>query len=186
MLTLTGIKVGKKIVLEKEPFVVLFAQHSKIGRAGAVLRTKLRNLTTGATINKTFQGADKVEPAEMSTGKSQYLYMEGKSHHFMNNETYEQFELSDGVIAENSKYLKEGTEIDVLYFNDKAINIELPIKMAFEVVEAPPAIKGNTSDGGSKQVKIETGVNVNVPLFIKTGDKIKVNTQTGEYSERAN
>lgn len=186
MLTLTGIKVGKKIIVESEPFIVLFAQHSKMGRAGAVLRTKLRNLITGATINKTFQGSDKIESAETSTSKSQYLYQEGQAHHFMNNETYEQFELSAEVIGENSRYLKDGTEIDVLYFNDKAINIELPVKMTFEVVEAPPAIKGNTADGGSKQVKIETGISVNVPLFIKTGDQIKVNTQTGEYSERAN
>lgn len=186
MLTLTNIKVGKKVVIEGEPFVVLSAQHSQMGRGGAVLKTKLKNLISGNTLNKTFQGADKIEPAEMATQKAQYLYKEDQSHHFMNNETYEQFELSAEVIEENSKYLIEGTDIDILYFNDKAINIELPIKMTFEVVEAPPAIKGNTADGGTKQVKIETGISVNVPLFIKAGDKIKVNTQTGEYSERAN
>lgn len=186
MLTLTGIKVGKKVVIEGEPFVVLFAQHSKMGRAGAVLRTKLKNLLTGAIINKTFQGSDKIEPAEISTHKAQYLYSDEQSHYFMNNESYEQFDISTEVIGENGKFLKEGTEIDVLYFNDSAINIELPIKMEFEVTEAPPAIKGNTADGGSKQVTIETGIKVNVPLFIKTGDKIKVNTQTGDYSERVN
>lgn len=186
MLTLNGIKVGKKLIIEGEPFVVLFAQHSKMGRAGAVLRTKLKNLITGATINKTFQGADKVAPAEITIKKTQYLYSDEQNHYFMNNESYEQFELSAEVIGENSKFLTEGTEIDVLYFGEAAINIELPIKMDFEVIEAPPAVKGNTADGGSKQVVIETGVSVNVPLFIKTGDRIRVNTQTGEYSERAN
>ncbi len=186
MLTLSGIKVGKKIIIESEPFVVLFAQHSKMGRAGAVLRTKLKNLVTGATINKTFQGADKIPPAEITTQKAQYLYSDEQNHYFMNGESYEQFEISAKVIGDNSKFLTEGTEIDVLYFGDSAINIELPIKMDFEVVEAPPAVKGNTADGGSKQVTIETGVKVNVPLFIKTGDRIRVNTQTGEYSERAN
>ena len=186
MLTLSGIKVGKKIIIEGEPFVVLFAQHSKMGRAGAVLRTKLKNLITGATINKTFQGADKIAPAEITTQKAQYLYADGQNHYFMNGDTYEQFELSAEVIGENSKFLTEGTEIDVLYFGESAINIELPVKMDFKVIEAPPAVKGNTADGGSKQVTIETGIKVNVPLFIKTGDKIRVNTQTGEYSERAN
>lgn len=185
MLNLSEIKVGKKIVVEGAPFVVQFSQHSKMGRAGAVLRTKMRNLETGAVISKTFQGADKVENAEMTTQKAQYLYCEGDSFFFMNNETYEQFELSKKVIADNANFLKDGTEVDILYFKGKPINIELPIKLDFEVVEAPPAVKGNTADGGSKQVTIETGIKVNVPLFIKTGDKIRINTQTGEYAERS-
>lgn len=185
MLSLTEIKPGKKIVVESEPFVVQSSQHSKVGRAGAVLRTKLKNLATGAIINKTFQGADKVEEAEMSTQKAQYLYQENNSFFFMNNETFEQFELSKKVISNNAAFLKDGTGVDILYFNDNPINIELPIKMDFEVVDAPPAIKGNTADGGSKQVTVETGTKISVPLFIKTGDRIRINTTTGEYAERA-
>lgn len=185
MLSLTEIKPGKKIVIDNEPFVVQTSQHSKVGRAGAVLRTKLRNLATGSITTKTFQGADKVEEAEISTQKAQYLYKEGSAFFFMNNETYEQFELAKKVIADNALFLKDGIEIDILYFNSNPINIELPIKLDFEVTEAPPAIKGNTADGGSKQVTIETGAKVNVPLFIKTGDKIRINTTTGEYAERS-
>jgi elongation factor P len=185
MLNLSEIKVGKKIVIEGEPFVVQFSQHSKTGRAGAVLRTKMRNLETGAIISKTFQGADKFQEAELETKKAQYLYREGDNFFFMNNETYDQFELSEKVIADNALYLVEGTEIDILYFNGKPINIELPIKLTFEVTDAPPAVKGNTADGGSKQVTIETGAKVSVPLFIKTGDVIRINTETGQYAERA-
>lgn len=184
MLSLTEIKVGSKIVVDGDPFAVIFSQHSKMGRGGAVLRTKLRNLKTGAQLNKTFQGSDKIEKAAMETKTAQYLYSDENAYYFMNSETYEQFGLDSTIIGENSKFLTEGTEVDVLSFDEAFINIELPIKMEFKVIEAPPAVKGNTADGGSKQVTIETGSKINVPLFVKTGDKIRINTQTGEYAER--
>jgi len=185
MLSIKDIKPGKKIIIDQQPFSVLSAQHSKIGRMGAVLRTKLKNLETGAMLNKTFQGADKVEEAEVATKKAQYLYNDGDTFYFMDNDTYEQFELNQKIIGTYAQFLKEGIEVSLLYFDGRIINIELPIKMTFEVVEAPPAVKGNTADGGSKQVTIETGAKITTPLFVKQGDKIKVNTVTGEYAERA-
>jgi elongation factor P len=184
MLSIKDIKSGKKIIIEGQPFSVLTVQHSKMGRMGAVLRTKLKNLETGALVNKTFQGADKVEEAEVDTKKAQYLYQDGDTFYFMDNESYEQFELDKKIIGDDAKFLKEGVEVSLLYFDGRIINIELPIKMTFEVVEAPPAVKGNTADGGSKQVTIETGAQITTPLFIKQGDKIKVNTTTGEYTEK--
>ena len=184
MLSLKDIKPGKKIILDNQPFLVLRAQHSKIGRMGAVLRTKLKNLKTGTVINKTFQGADKVAPAETESKKAQFLYRDGDVYYFMDNENYEQFALKEKILGESVKFLKEGVEVNLLIFGDEVINIELPIKMTFLVTEAPPAIKGNTADGGSKQVKIETGATITVPLFIKEGDKIKINTSSGEYAER--
>ncbi len=184
MLSLSDIKAGKKIIIDDQPYHVMTVQHSKMGRMGAVLRTKLKNLETGAVINKTFQGSDKVPEAEIDTKKAQYLYRDGDTFNFMDNETYEQFELDEKIIGDYAKYLKEGVEVGLLYFNDRPLNIELPIKMVFEVTEAPPAVKGNTADGGSKQVTIETGAQITTPLFIKTGDRIKVNTVTGEYAER--
>lgn len=184
MLNLTEIKPGKKIIVDGEPFMVQSSQHSKIGRAGAVLRSKIRNLATGAIVNKTFQGADKIQEAEISVQKAQYLYSDNDIFFFMNSKTYEQLELPRKVIANNARFLKDGTEIDILSFNGNPISIELPVKLEFEVVEAPPAIRGNTADGGSKQVTIETGIKVSVPLFVKTGDKIRINTQTGQYAER--
>jgi elongation factor P len=185
MLGLSEIKTGKTIIVNSEPYVVIFDQHSKMGRAGAVLRTKLKNLITGGVIQKTFQGADKVEEAPVEKKKVQYLYSDGTDFYFMNNETYDQFSLPTSIIENGDKYLKEGMEVDVLYFNGAPVNAMLPIKVDLEVVEAPPAVKGNTVDGGTKQVTLETGAKVNVPLFIKEGDVIRVNTDTGEYVERA-
>lgn len=184
MLSITEIKTGSHIVLNEDPYIVLTVQHSKMGRAGAVLRTKIKNLKTGSILNKTFQGAEKVEEAEIEERKGQYLYSDGSNFFFMDNETYEQFEIPAEVIGEQTKFLKEEIEIGIFYFRENPINIKLPIKMNFEVTEAPPAVKGNTADGGSKQVKLENGLSVNVPLFINSGDIIKINTETGEYTER--
>jgi len=184
MLSLSEIKTGKKILWEKEPFVVLFDQHSKMGRAGAVLRTKLKNLRTGAILNKTFQGSEKVELADIEDQTAQFLYQEGELFYFMNSQTFEQFSLPQETIGENKKFLKEGSEIKVFYFENHPINIQLPVKIDLEVVEAPPAVKGNTVDGGSKQVILETGAKVTTPLFIKPGDILRINTETGLYAER--
>lgn len=186
MIGITGIKKGSKIIYQNEPFEVIYEQHSKTGRAGAVLRTKLKNLITGAVVNKTFQGSDKVEPMEIENRKAQFLYAESKLFYFMDSENYEQFELNQEVIGDSAEFLKEGAEIDVFYFKNQPVNINLPIKMAFEVVEAPPGVKGNTADGGSKQVVVETGAKINTPLFIKIGDVIQVNTETREYAGKFN
>lgn len=186
MIGITSIKKGSKIIFQNEPFEVIYEQHSKTGRAGAVLRTKLKNLITGAVISKTFQGSDKVEPMEIDNRESQYLYAADKIYYFMDSKTYDQFELNKDVISDSIEFLKEGAELDVFYFNDQPVNINLPIKMSFEVVESPPGVKGNTADGGSKQVTIETGAKINTPLFIKQGDIISVNTETREYAGKFN
>ncbi len=184
MLSINEIKSGSQIIVNNDPYTILNVQHSKMGRAGAVLRTKMKNLKTGNILNKTFQGAEKVEKADIEEKKGQYLYGDGSNFFFMDNDNYEQFEIPTEVIGEQSKFLKEETEIGIIYFKETPINIKLPIKMNFKVTEAPPAIKGNTADGGSKQVTLENGITVNTPLFIKEGDEIRVNTETGEYAER--
>jgi len=185
MLSLSDIKTGKTIALNNEPYLVIFHQHSKMGRAGAVLRTKIRNLKTGAVMEKTFQGADKIEEADISKSKAQYLYREGENFFFMDNLSYEQFSLPKSVLGDLTNFLIEGTEVTILNFASTPINIELPVKMDFKVVEAPPAIRGNTADGGTKLVTLETGIKVSTPLFVKQGDVIRINTETGQYAERA-
>lgn len=185
MLNLSDIKAGKNILWEGQPYVVLSHEHSKTGRAGAVLRTKLKNLLTGSVLDKTFQGSEKVDEADMSKTKAQYLYTEGNDFHFMDNSTYEQFSLSKDVIGNATLYLLEGTDVTVLNFNDIPVNIELPIKVTLTVVEAPPGIKGDTAGTGGKVVKLETGLKVSAPLFVNEGDKIIVNTEKGEYVSRA-
>jgi len=184
-MNLSDIKTGKAITFNGEPYLVTFHQHSKTGRAGAVLRTKLRNLKTGAVLEKTFQPADKIEEAEIAKTKAQYLYLDGDAYFFMDSSNYEQFSLPKSVLGDTTKFLIENTEVAVLTYNGQPINIELPVKMDFRVVEAPPAIRGNTADGGTKQVTLENSIKVSTPLFIKEGDVLRINTETGEYVERA-
>jgi len=185
MLNLSEIKSGKNIILDGNPYVVLYHEHSKTGRAGSVLRTRIKNLITGAVLEKTFQGADQVQEAEIGKSKAQYLYQEGLNYCFMDNESYDQFSLSKEVLGDSVNYLKEGTEVSVLNFNSNPINIELPVKMTLEVVEAPPSIKGNSVATGGKVVTLETGLKVTAPLFVNAGDMIIINTEKGEYVSRA-
>ena len=185
MLNISKIKSGKNIVVEGEPFKVLYDEHSKMGRAGAVLRTKLKNLATGAVLEKTFQGADRVEEADIEKTYAQYLYQDGDGFAFMDSANYEQFSLSKKVIGDLADYLVEGVEVNMINFNGAPINIELPVKVTLTVIEAPPGIKGDTASSGDKLVTVETGAKITTPLFINEGDKIIVNTEKGEYVSRA-
>ncbi len=185
MLNLNEIKTGKRILFNGEPHVVLDYQHSKMGRAGAVLRTKLKNLLTGATVDQTFQGADKVEEAEMGKSKAQYLYQENDGFIFMDLSGYDQFSLSAEVMGDFAQYLVEGVEVTLLTWNDMPINIEIPVKVTLKVIDAPPGIRGDTASGGDKMVTLETGLQITTPLFVKAGDSIIVNTEKGAYVSRA-
>lgn len=185
MLNLTDIKTGKKIIWNDEPYIVLEYLHSMIGRGGAVMRTKLKNLLSGAIVDYTFQGAERVEEAEVSKSHAQYLYREGDEYQFMDTETYDQFSLSKSVLGNMTAYLVEGTEVSILNWNGHPINLEIPVKVTLTVTDAPPGLKGDTASGGDKVVTLETGLQVTTPLFVKTGDKIVVNTEKGTYVSRA-
>lgn len=194
MYSLTDLKLGTKVIIDGDPCVVTFSQHSKQGRSGAVMRTKLKNLITGATIDKTFQGSDKIEPAELSHKSAQFLYSDDENAFFMDNVSFEQFELPISQLTDQIGYLVENSSVEILYFKDpstplgasKPISIELPIKMTFEITDAPPGVKGNSAGTVTKLATIATGGSVAVPLFIKPGDKIVVDTRTNSYIERAN
>lgn len=185
MLSINEIKTGTNIILNNIPYVVLYHEHSKTGRAGSVLRTRLKNLANGTILEKTFQGAETVTEADISKTKAQYTYKEGSAYNFMDNDSYEQFILSEEALGNNVNYLKEGTEVSILNFNNNPINIELPIKIKLKVIEAPPGIKGNTVSTGGKVVTLETGFKVSTPLFVKAGDEVIINTDKGEYVSRA-
>ena len=185
MLSLNEVKVGTKIEFEGQPYEVVYREHSKIGRRGAVLRTKIKNLATGNVVSQTFQGSETIKEIETNLNKAQFLYIEGDSYFFMDEKTYEQFSLKKDQLGNKIFFLKEGVVVNILLFNGTPINIDLPIKMELRVVEAPPALKGNTADGGSKQVKLETGLTLSVPLFIKEGDILRINTEEVKYVERA-
>jgi len=185
MLSLNEIKLGKIILENKEPYIVIRIDHHKVARGGAVLKTKLKNLINGNVLEKTFQGNDKATPAETEKKKANFMYKDEHNANFMDNETYEQFTLELDQIGDKQKFLKDGTDVDTLYFQGKPVSIDLPVKMEFKVTSAPPGVKGNSAGNVTKQVELETGSTLNVPMFINEGDTIRVNTETGEYVERA-
>ncbi len=185
MLGITDLKTGVAIIYEGAPCVVLSYEHSKMGRGGAVLRTKLRNLRTNATFDITFKGSDKFDEAPLIKRACSFLYKDEDGFAFMDSATFDQFTIKAEIIGDKSRYLKEGTDIQILFFDDQPVSIDLPIKMEFEVTHTEPGVKGDTAQGGSKPATLETGATVTVPLFVKIGDVIRVNTVEGTYVERA-
>jgi len=185
VLSITDLKTGTKFTMEGDPYMVVSYSHSKMGRGGAVVKTKIKNLRTGSTIDKTFQGADKVGEADLSKKSAVYLYSDEKDAFFMDNETYDQFTLPLSKIGDQKQWLVENSNVDILYYGSDPLNIELPIKMKFKVTSAPPAIKGNTASAVTKKVTLETGAVVDAPVFIKEDDFIVVDIRVGSYVERA-
>ena len=185
MLGITDLKTGTRLTYEGDPYVVLSYYHSKMGRGGAVAKTKLKNLRTGGVIDKTFQGADKIEEADLAKKRATYLYSDPENAYFMDTENFDQFEIPMEKVGHYKNYLVENSPVDILYFENKPINIELPIKMSFRVNFAPPGVRGNTAGTVTKKVTIETGAQVDAPLFIKDGDNIIIDTRDGSYVERA-
>ena len=185
MIDYNEIKPKKIIVLDGDPYEVLSSDIKKKNRQKPANQTKLKNLRTGATTEKAFHQSDKVHEAELEDKQIKYLYNNrGEWWFCAADNPKDRFTLADESLGDNKKWLKENTEIEALVYEEEVIGIKLPPKIDFKVVEAPPTIKGNTSSGGNKKVVIETGTEVDTPLFIEAGDIIRVNTDTGNYSER--
>lgn len=185
MFNINDIKNGMTFVFEGNIYQVIEFLHVKPGKGSAFLKTKLRNLRTGSTIEKTFNTNIKLEKAMIEKRSMQYLYASGDSYNFMNMETYEQVELSKDQLGEDSKFLKEGLNVDLSFFEGELLGIMLPDKIEYEVAHTEPAVKGNTTNNAMKDAEMENGLMVRVPLFIETGEKIIVSTSTGKYDSRA-
>ena len=179
------LRTGFKILLDNDPFVVLNYTLRPQSRGSAKMITKLRNLLTGAVIEKTFGSSDTVYEADISQNKAQYLYNDGTNYVFMDNETYEQFEFSPEQLGDQVKFLQDNMDVSIMKFNGNPINAELPPTVTLEVTETEPGVKGDTATGGTKPATVETGAVVSVPLFVNAGDRLVINTTTGEYKERA-
>lgn len=186
MLSITDLKTGTTLELDGAPHVVISYSHSKMGRGGAVVRTKLKNLKTGASYERSFHGNDKVEEAHLQERAASYLYKEGAQFLFMDSESYEQFGMTSEQLGDTVNYLIEGAPLRLVFFEDEPISINLPIKMDFKVTHTEPGVRGDTAQGGTKPAVIETGATVTVPLFIAIGDSIRVDTRDCSYIERAN
>ena len=179
-------KNGLKIELDGLPFVMIYFQHVKPGKGGAFVRTKVRNLLTGKILDRTFRSGEKVQEADIEERRMQYLYMDGDSLIFMDSENYEQLPFSEDVVGDSRRFLKENTDVEVLFWRGKPVNIELPPFIEAVITKSDPGVRGDTSSSVTKPATLETGAVVQVPLFIKEGETIRVDTRTGEYSERVN
>lgn len=180
----TDLKKGVVCQIDGKPYRVIEYNQKVMGRGGSIVNVKLKNLIDGNVIPKTFKGQDKIERAEVSNKAVQYLYSDGAAFYFMDPETFEQFELAADIIDTAAGYLKEGDMLNLQFFGDRVINVELPKNVYLEVTYSEDVVKGDTTSSVLKDATLETGVTVKVPAFIKTGDIISVDTATGEYRER--
>lgn len=185
MLGINDLKPKTIIIIDDEPYEVLSANFLKMQQRKPVLQTRLKNLINGKVIDRNIQHSEQFEEAEIGRLTVEFLYHHRDEYWFCEaGNRSKRFQLEESILGDNKNFLKPGIPIDAFQFNGKIINISLPIKMEFKVVEAPPGIKGDTAQGGTKVVTIETGAKVAVPLFINEGDIIRINTETGEYVER--
>lgn len=185
MFNINDIKNGITFVLDGQIYQVLEFLHVKPGKGPAFLRTKLKNLRTGATIEKTFNTNIKLEKAMIEKRNMQFLYATGDAYNFMNMETYEQVELTRDQIGEDVLYLKDGLDVDLTFYQGELLGVSVPEKIAMKVVKTEPAVKGNTTNNATKDAELETGLTVKVPLFIEQDEEIIVSTKDGKYVSRA-
>lgn len=185
MYTITDLKPGLIVIYNDQPHEVVEAKHLKKANEMALMQTKLRNILTGGIISQNFKHADKFESAEIIRKKVKFLYNHRDDYWFCaENNPADRFSLKDNSLGDEKNYLKAGIPIDAMLFEGKVIDIILPIKMDLKIKETPPGVKGDRSESGTKEAILETGAKIKVPLFIKEGELIRVNTQTGEYVER--
>ena len=185
MISVNDLKTGLTLQLDNGLWSVVEFLHVKPGKGAAFVRSKLKNVETGQVVEKTFRAGEKVAKAMLDRREMQYLYKEGKEYVMMDNETYEQLQLTEDQIGDGIKYLKENMIVQVLMHDGRIIGVDLPAHVILEVTDTPPSEKGNTAQGGTKPATLETGAVVNVPFFISNGDKIRVDTRTNEYLDRA-
>jgi elongation factor P len=174
---------GLRIVFDGAPYQIVDFQHVKPGKGGAFVRTKLKHMRSGRVIDNTFRSGEKVELVEFEERHMQFLYRDER-YNFMDTETYEQVSLSEDEVGEARVYLKENTEVDVLYIGSSPATVELPNFVELAIARTDPGVRGDTAQGGSKPATLETGAVVQVPLFLNEGDVVKVDTRTGDYLGR--
>ena len=184
MISSNDFKTGMTIDYEGNLFQIIEFQHVKPGKGQAFVRSKLRNLRTGAVIDNTFNAGEKVKRAHVEKSTMQFLYSMGDEYVFMNNETYEQIELTAAQLEQEKNFLVDGMEVKVMSYNGEILGVEVPEKVTLEVVECEPGVKGNTASNATKSATVSTGYSLQVPLFVEVGDKLIINTNDGRYVSR--
>jgi elongation factor P len=184
MIDVNDLRKGVTFEYDGNLYKVMEYSHHKPGRGNATIRIKARNLRTGSNIDKTFQSGDRVQDARLDFHNSQYLYTDGEFFHFMDNETFEQPAVKADVLGDSAGFLKEGMECKLTFYNGQPLDVELPLTVDLKVKRAEVAVRGDTATGVTKKVQVETGIEIQVPNFVKEGDTIRVDTRTGEYVTR--
>ena len=185
MATTSDIRNNAVIIFKSKRMKVIEFQHVKPGKGGAFVRTKLKDIQSGKIIDHTFNSGAKIEFIRVEAKEMQYLYLDGENFVFMDNDSYEQLFINKSIISDDKNYLIAGMNVDVLFDQDEILDVRLPAHVVLKIEETEPGFKGNTATGASKPAKVETGYEINVPLFINEDDKIKIDTRTGQYVERA-
>lgn len=180
----TDLKKNVLITLDGQPYKVVEYAQKVMGRGGSIVNVRLKNLMTGAVLNKTFKGQDRIEPAEVTTRKVQYLYQDGEKFYFMNPENFEQHELLAEMVGDAQKFMRDGDEMEIQFYNGMPINLVLPKNLWLKVTYTENAVKGDTTSSITKDATLETGATIKVPAFIKIGDIVSVDTETATYRER--
>lgn len=184
MLDTTAFKKNLKIEIDGEPWVIVSCQHVKPGKGVAFVKTRMKNLMTGRTLDRNFRSGDKVGKPDLKQRDMQYLYTDGEEWVFMDNATYEQVHLRQDAVEEALPFLLDNMVVEILFFEGRAISIDLPVFVELKITQTDPGVKGDTASGGSKPATLETGAVIQVPLYVQEGETVKVDTRTSEFSER--
>ena len=181
----TDLKKNTLITLDGQPYKVVEYSQKVMGRGGSIVNVKVKNLITGALLPKTFKGQEKIEPAEVTTRKVQYLYKDDEKFYFMDPETFEQYELLSDMVGDSKDFMRDGDEMEIQFYNGTPINLQLPKNIWLKVTYTENAVKGDTSTSITKDATLETGMEIKVPIFIEEGEIIVVSTKDGQYASRA-
>jgi elongation factor P len=185
MYTTSDFRRGLRIEIDGQPYTILEFEHHKPGKGAAITRCRLRNLVTGQLVTPTMRSGEKVGTPDVEDKDGQFLFAAGDTYTFMDPKSYEQYEITKEMLGDNTNYLVDGMQVSILFYQGKAVSVELPNSVILEIVETEPAVKGDTATNATKKAKLQTGHVVHVPLFMKEGEKVKVDTRSGEYIERA-
>ncbi|HEV2412412.1 MAG TPA: elongation factor P [Candidatus Saccharimonadales bacterium] len=184
MFGVTDLKKGTLVELEGTPYKIVDYAQKQLGRGGSIVNVKLKSLTDGRVLDRTFKGAEKIQPAHVENRTAQYLYNDGTTFFFMDPSTFEQHEINKEIVGDGKSYLVEGSDVALQLFNGQVINVELPKNVNLKVTYAEHAVKGDTSSSVQKNATVETGLTIKVPIFVNVGDLISVDTASGAYRER--
>lgn len=184
MISTGDFRKGSKVEFKGSPYEIIDFQHSKVGRGGAIVRTKLKNLKTGSIIEETFKAGEKLDKPDLAEKSMQFLYKQEDSYYFMDTENYEQLPLTADQLGVSSRFLKENMVVKALFYSGDLIGVELPIFVELAIQKTDPGFKGDTASGGSKPAVLETGATIKVPFHLNEGDVVKIDTRTSEYIER--